>query len=110
MDNETQREIAGDGESMDLHAPPLQTGEHALALAGTYQVIRRLNRNTTWVAAGLLGCVIFAAAMVEFRGIRPETDDFTEEPSQTRWVTCCLMPIPLRSPASWTRTERARAK
>ena len=36
------------------------------------------------IPAGLLGCVIFAAAMVKFQGVRPETYDFTEEPSQTK--------------------------
>jgi hypothetical protein len=47
-------------ESRALPAPALQTREHS-ALPGAHDVIRRLNRDTTWVAAGLLGAVIFAA-------------------------------------------------
>ena len=53
MEDETQEEIMGDRESETLHASPLQTPEHS-ALPGAHDVIRRLNRDTTWVAAGLL--------------------------------------------------------
>jgi len=43
-----------------------------------YKVIKRLNRNTTWVATGLLGSVVFAALMVAFQERHPKADDLTE--------------------------------
>jgi hypothetical protein len=83
MDNETQGKITGDEESMVLHATHLQTGEHPLGLAGTYNAIRRLNRNTTWIAIGLLAPVVFAVLMVAVQGPRPTADDLTEQAKQT---------------------------
>jgi hypothetical protein len=67
-----------------LPGPPLQTREHPPALAGTIKVIRRLNRNTTWVAAGLLGSVVFAALMVALQEPHRKADDLAEEPRQIR--------------------------
>ena len=84
VDNETQRGLAGGAESVLLPGPPLQTREHPPALAGTIKVIRRLNRNTTWVAAGLLGSVVFAALMVALQEPHRKADDLTEEPGQIR--------------------------
>jgi hypothetical protein len=84
VDNETQGEIAGGAESVLLPGPPLQTREHPPALAGTIKVIRRLNRNTTWVAAGLLGPVVFAALMVALQEPHRKADDLTEGPRQIR--------------------------
>ena len=72
LDNEAQGEIADEGESMALHPPPLQTRELPSALSDTYKVIRRLNRNTTWVATGLLGSVVFAALMVALQERHPK--------------------------------------
>ena len=69
---------------MALHEPRLQTPEHPVPLAGIYKVIKRFNRNTTWVATGLLGSVIFAALMVALQERHPEADDLTEEPGKTR--------------------------
>jgi len=68
---------------MALHPPPLQTRELPSALSDTCKVIRRLNRNTTWVASGLLGSVAFAALMVALQERRPKTDDLTKEARQT---------------------------
>jgi hypothetical protein len=51
LDNDTQGEITGDGDSKALPAPQLQAHQHP-ALPGTHEVIRRLNRDTTWVATG----------------------------------------------------------
>ena len=59
------------GESRALPAPALQTREHS-ALPGAHDVIRRLNRDTTWVAAGLLGAVIFAALVLALLECRPK--------------------------------------
>jgi hypothetical protein len=70
QDNKTQ------GEIMDE--------EHPVALPGTHDVIRRFDRNTTWLATGLLGSVIFAALVLAVQELRPRADDLTEEATQTR--------------------------
>ena len=82
MDDETQEEIMGDRESETLHTSPLQTPEHP-ALPGAHDVIRRLNRDTTWVATGLLGAVIFAALVLALLECHPKADDLAKEASQT---------------------------
>jgi hypothetical protein len=63
---------------MALQEPRLQTPEHPAPLADMYKVIKKLNRNTTWVATGLLGSVVFAALMVAFQERHPKADDLTE--------------------------------
>src|ERR1700726_5089140 len=83
MDDETQEEIMGDRESETLHASPLQTPEHP-ALPGAHDVIRRLNRDTTWVATGLLGVVIFAALVLALLECHPKADDLAKEARQTK--------------------------
>jgi hypothetical protein len=55
-----------------------------MALTGALKAIARLNRNTTWVAMGLLGPVIFAAVMVAVRDSHPKTDDLTDVPAQIK--------------------------
>jgi hypothetical protein len=52
--------------------------------AQTYKVIQRFNRNTTWVAMGLVAPVIFAALMVVLQERHPKVNELTEEPRQTR--------------------------
>jgi hypothetical protein len=66
---------------MALHKPRLQTPEHPVSLTGINKVIKKFNRNTTWVAAGLLGSVIFAALMVALQ--ERHADDLTQEARQT---------------------------
>jgi len=68
---------------MALQEPRLQTPEHPVPLAGMYKVIKRLNRNTTWVATGLLGAVIFAALVLALLECHPKADDLAKEASQT---------------------------
>jgi len=82
LDNDTQGEITSDGDSKALPAPQLQAHEHP-ALPGTYEVIRRLNRDTTWVATGLLGAVIFAALVLALLECHPKADDLAKEARQT---------------------------
>ena len=82
LDNDTQGEITSDGDSKALPASQLQAHEHP-ALPGTHEVIRRLNRDTTWVATGLLGAVIFAALVLALLEYHPKADDLTMEASQT---------------------------
>jgi hypothetical protein len=64
LDDETPRDISGDGESMALIAPPFQIREHPSALASVQNVILGFDRNTIWLATGLLGTVIFAALVL----------------------------------------------
>jgi hypothetical protein len=82
LDNDTQGEITSDGDSKALPASQLQAHEHP-ALPGTYEVFRRLNRDTTLVATGLLGAVIFAALVLALLEYHPKADDLTMEASQT---------------------------
>jgi hypothetical protein len=82
LDNDTQGEITGDGDSKALPAPQLQAHQHP-ALPGTHEVIRRLNRDTTWVATGLLGAVIFATLVLALLECHPKAHDLTKEARQT---------------------------
>jgi hypothetical protein len=75
-------EITSNGDSKALPASQLQAHEHP-ALPDTYEVIRRLNRDTTLVATGLLGAVIFAALVLALLEYHPKADDLTMETSQT---------------------------
>jgi hypothetical protein len=62
--------------------PQLQNPEHPGALTGINKVIKKFNRNTTWVATGLLGCVVFAALMVAFQEPHAKTYNLTQEARQ----------------------------
>ena len=72
MDNETQGETACNAKSM--------------ILAEALKAIRRLNRNTTWVATGLLGSVIFATLMVALQDRQPEAVDTSDAATQFKNV------------------------
>src|ERR1700730_7399449 len=72
-----------EGESMTLHKPRLQTSEHPVPSTGINKAIKSFNRNTTWVAAGLLGSVVFAALMVALQERHAQADDITQEARQT---------------------------
>ena len=87
LDKDTQGEITSDGDSRALTASQLQAPEQP-ALPGTYEVIRRLNRDTTWVATGLLGAVIFAALVLALLECYPKADDLTKE---ARQITSSLL-------------------
>jgi len=84
LDNETQGEITGDEELRTLNAPPLQTREHPVVLPGTYNVIRGLNRNTTWLATGLLCSVVFGALVLAVQEWHPKAADQGGEERPTR--------------------------
>ena len=64
---------------MALHEPWLETP----SLAGIYKAFEKFNRNTTWVATGLLGSVAFAALMVALQERHARPDDLTKEARQT---------------------------
>ena len=55
---------SGAGASRALSAPALQTREHSVALPDTNEVFRRFNRDTGWLATGVLGAVVFAALVL----------------------------------------------
>ena len=57
--------------------------EHPVPLTGISKAIKRFNRNTTWVATGLLAPVIFAAVMVALQERHAKADDITKEERQT---------------------------
>jgi hypothetical protein len=69
---------------MELQGPRLQTPERPAPLAGLYKVIKRFNRNTTWVATGLLAPVFFAAVMLALQERHSKAADVTEKARQTR--------------------------
>jgi hypothetical protein len=56
---------------------PIQ--EKSAALAGALKVIKKLNRNTTWSAAGLLSCVLFAVLMLAFQDHEQPARDLTSD-------------------------------
>ena len=82
MGSEIQGETASRADSMSLHDPRSEISELPMTLTSALKAIARLNRNTTWVATGLLGSVIFAAVMVAVRDPHPETDDVSDVPQQ----------------------------
>ena len=83
QDDEPLGEIADDGEPRVSNALPLQTREYPLALHGARKVMRGFNRNTMWVATGLLGIVIFAALVLAFQERHPMAANLAEEARQT---------------------------
>lgn len=58
----------------------------SMILAEALKAIRRLNRNTTWVATGLLGSVIFATLMVALQDRQPEAVDTSDAATQFKNV------------------------
>jgi hypothetical protein len=75
QDDEPLGEIADDGERRVSNALPLQAREYSRALRGTRNVMRRFNRNTMWVAMGLLSTVIFAALVLAVQERRAKAAD-----------------------------------
>ena len=67
---------------MASHEPRLQTTEKRVPLTGISNAIKRFNRNTTWVATGLLAPVIFAAVMVALQERHAKAYNLTEEAGQ----------------------------
>jgi hypothetical protein len=76
--NEAVKEYEVERQSaMPPSLQPLQ--EKSAALAGALQVIKKLNRNTTWSAAGLLSCVLFAVLMLAFQDHEQPSRDLTSD-------------------------------
>jgi hypothetical protein len=64
MDDEIQGKITDDEELSALNSPPLEKIENKGFLSDPDDVIRKFNRDTMWLAAGLLGTLIFAALVL----------------------------------------------
>ena len=68
---------------MELNQSEFAEHENPASLTRSYNVIKKFNRNTTWVATGLLGSVFFAALMVALQDRRLESDQPSVEESQS---------------------------
>jgi hypothetical protein len=79
-----QQFVFADRESREFAMPALQTREHSIACSGTNEVLRKFNRDTCWLAAGLL--IILLLAALVFVVLFPErhtmTAGFSERASQ----------------------------
>ena len=75
---------SGAAESRTLPAPVIGTQQNSMALSRTSDMIRRFNRDTRWVAAAVLGVVIFAAVVlaVQVQERRHKRHDPTQEARQ----------------------------
>jgi hypothetical protein len=56
-----QRFVSIGRESKEFAAPAFQTREHSITSPGANDVLRKFNRDTRWVPAGLLGTLLLAA-------------------------------------------------
>jgi hypothetical protein len=81
---ETKCETRSDAGSTILSVGSVRLPVLPTVLTGTLKTIARLNRNTTWVAMGLLAPVVFAAVMVAVRDSHPKTNDLTDVPAQIK--------------------------
>ena len=82
QDGEPREEIADAGQPRALNALRLQAREHPVALPGGDNVMREFNRNTMWVAMGLLGTVIFAALVLAVQEHHPMPAEVGEKAMQ----------------------------
>jgi hypothetical protein len=75
---------SGDGDSRALPAPALATQENSVSLPDTADVMRRFNRDTGWLATGVLSVVVFATLVLAFQvqERHPKADDLTEGAKQ----------------------------
>lgn len=55
-----------------------------MTLPNTQDVIRRFNRDTAWLATGVLGVLIIATLLIGVQERSPKRDDRTEEASQAQ--------------------------
>jgi hypothetical protein len=69
---------------MDMRQPEFNDREDPASLTRMYKAIRKFNRNTTWVATGLLGSVIFAALMIALQDRQSKSDRLEIQANQSR--------------------------
>ena len=70
--------------TIEMRQPAFNDREDPASLTRMYNAIQKFNRNTTWVATGLLGSVIFAALIIALQDRQQESDDLANKASQSR--------------------------
>jgi hypothetical protein len=70
--------------TMEMRQPEFNDREDPASLTRMYNAIQKFNRNTTWVATGLLGSVIFAALIIALQDRQSKSDDLANKESQSR--------------------------
>src|ERR1700730_12992339 len=70
--------------TMEMSPPESNDREDPASLSRMYNAIQKFNRNTTWVATGLLGSVIFAALIIALQDRQSKSDDLANKESQSR--------------------------
>jgi len=79
-----QQLVFADRASREFAMPALQTREHSIACSCTNEVLRKFDRDTRLVAAGLLSILLLALVFVVlFREDHTMTAGFSERASQT---------------------------
>ena len=68
---------------METHQPEFNGHEDPASLTRMYNAIKKFNRNTTCVATGLLGSVIFAALIIALQDRQSKSDDPPNKASQS---------------------------
>jgi hypothetical protein len=69
---------------MEMRQPEFNDREDPANLTRMYNAIRKFNRNTTWVATGLLGSVILAALIIALQDHQSKSDDLANKMSESR--------------------------
>src|ERR1700693_2174491 len=69
---------------MEMRQPEFNDREDPASLTRMYNAIRKFNRNTTWVATGLLGSVILAALIIALQDHQSKSDDLANKMSESR--------------------------
>jgi hypothetical protein len=90
---------------MELNRSESNDHEDPTSLTRSYNVIKKFNRNTTWVASGLLGSVFFAALMVALQDRRVKSDEPSVEESQSAGEL-----TPTFNPAAFTNSTSTNDK
>jgi hypothetical protein len=63
-------------------AQKIEVKFHRMTIPNTEDVIRRFNRDTAWLATGILGVLIIATLLIGVQERSPKRDDRTEEASR----------------------------
>ena len=92
MSDKSETEIQADAPSVKVSMALCAT---PVAWSSIHNVIRKLNRDMTLVATGLLGTVISAAVVLAFLGRDPKAEGSQRERDE-RLANFCRVPIRLR--------------
>jgi hypothetical protein len=69
--------------AMGMRPPEFNDREDSASLAHVYHAIQKFNRNTTWVATGLLGSVLFGALIIALQDRQSKPDDPANKTDQS---------------------------